>query len=180
VRHRQPPGHDLVADDVDQEAAVALVLPPAAGLVGVPQRRDVADAAVDDAHPIEVAAVAGRQARDELRPPAGHEAVAVAAGAEAGELGVDEPQFLLDPGHLVDLHVAGGVHGARDEAGVVRPGRRELGGQGGHVVVLEDLQVGADGQAAAAVGQAHRPAEDAEVGVEHAVLGAEDDELAAW
>ena len=49
----------------------------------------------------------------------GSKLFSVAARRQARERRVDEPQLVADPRHLVNLHVAGGVAAARQEAGVV-------------------------------------------------------------
>ena len=75
-----------------------------------------------------MAAVLGGQGGDERRPPARHEVMDCAAGTQAGEARVDEPELVTDPGHLVDLDVAGDMARARQIAGVVPAGRLQLGG----------------------------------------------------
>jgi hypothetical protein len=77
----------------------------------------------------------------------------------------------------VDLHIAGAVGEARQEAGVVFALRLQAAGHGRDVVVLPDLRSGADGEAVASNGQAHWFAEGAEVGVERVALGAQHDQF---
>jgi hypothetical protein len=78
----------------------------------------------------------------------------------------------------MDLHVAGGVRPARQEAGIVLARRIEPASHGGHVVELADLRHCADGESASMDGDPHRSAEAAEVGVEVVAVGAENDQLA--
>ena len=179
VGHRQPPRDDLAAGHVQEDAAPGLVRPPAVRLIGLPQRRDVARAAVDHPQAVEVAAVGRLQGRDERRPPPGGEAGRAVERAEAGEAGVDHPQLLAGtPGHLVALDVAGDVAGAGQEAGVVAPRRVDPGRDGRDVDVLPDLDRRADGEPAAVEGQAHRGLEAPEVGVEVVPLVADHHQLA--
>jgi hypothetical protein len=101
-------------------------------------------------------AVGGLQHRDERRPPPRREAGRAVERREAGEPGVDHPQLTAGtPGHLVALDVARDVAGAGQEAGVVPAGRFELRCHRGHVHELPDLERGADGEPAAAQGEAH-------------------------
>jgi len=125
-----------------------------------------------------MAAVLGGQGRDERRPPARDEAVNDVSGAETREPGVDEPELLVGPGHLVDLHVARDVARARQEAGVVPPGRLELGRGRGNVVKFPDLEARAERQPVARDGKPHRAREAAEVRVQALALGPDDDQLA--
>jgi hypothetical protein len=77
----------------------------------------------------------------------------------------------------MDLDVARDVAGARQEAGVVSPGRFELGGHGRDVDEFPDLDLGADGQPVTGQSHAHRRLEAAEVGVEMVPLVADQHEL---
>ena len=85
---------------------------------------------------------------------------------------------LVDPGHLVDVDVAGDVRVARQETGVVSSRRLEAAADGPQVAILANLQGGADGQAGRVGRQAHRPGEVAKVGVDLVTLGSDQDELA--
>ena len=178
VGHRQPAREDLAAGHVDQDAAVRLVLAPAADGVGIAQRRRVAGPAVDHRQAVQMAPIGGLEGRDERRPPARHEAVRPVERAEAGESGVDEPELVAPPGHLVDLDVAGDVASAGQEAGVVAARRLELGRDGRDVAKLPDLHRGADRQAVAVEGQPHGCRKAAEVGVEVVTLTADHHKLA--
>ena len=92
---------------------------------------------------------------------------------------VSSTQTPLDrSGHLVNLHVAGDVAGARQEAGVMLAGRVELAGHGRNVVELQDFQGRADGQPLAVAGQAHRLVEAAEVRIDDAPVGPQHHQLA--
>ena len=102
--------------------------PPAVSVV--PRPVTIAGAAVADGQPVEVAAVSGASAVTNGGRQRGTKLCGVAR-AEAGEPGVDEPQLVADPGHLVDADVAGGVPRAGEEAGVVAAGRVELAGTAG-------------------------------------------------
>ena len=166
--------------DVDEDAAALLVLAPAARCVGFAERGDPSRLAVHEAEAVEMAAVVGRELRDELRPPHGREAVIGIVRRQAGEPRVDEPQSRIawTIRHFVNLHVARHVGRARQVAGVVLAGRIELGGDGGHVAKLPHVDGRADRQPPAADGHAHRLVERAEVRVDDAAVGADDDELA--
>src|SRR4029077_21207604 len=75
MRHREAAQHRLTALDVDQHSPARLVLPPAAGDVGLAERSDVAGLVVDSAEAVQMAAVLRAELRDERRLPAGNEAV---------------------------------------------------------------------------------------------------------
>ncbi len=60
-------------------------------VIGFAQRGDELRPAVDHRQAVEMAAVFGRQAGDERRPPARVEAVVGVERAEAAEAGVDQP-----------------------------------------------------------------------------------------
>ena len=94
-----------------------------------------------------MAAVLGRQRREERRPPARHEAVPAVERAQAAEGRVDQPQLVARPGQLVGLDLAGEVGGARQEAGVVPAGRLDAGGEVGGGAQEPDLGAGGDGDA---------------------------------
>ncbi len=107
-----------------------------------------------------MAAVLGRQAADEGRPPQGLEAVAVAEGGKAGEQGVDEHRpAIRAEGDVVGVHVAGDPGLVRGVEGVVLARLAALG----DVVEAEDLIVGGQQQGAAVAGdaEAHAPCEGA-------------------
>jgi len=78
----------------------------------------------------------------------------------------------------VDLDVAGAVAQAGQETGVVPAPGLQPSADRRDVVILPDLQGGADGQPVAGAGQAHRLAEAAEVRVERSAVGAEHHQLA--
>ena len=112
--------------NVDQDAAVAFVRPPAARRVRLAQRRDVTHLAVDQPQAVQVAAVFRGQVTDERRPPAGTKTVAVAARAKTRKRRVDEPQLVAHPGHLVDLDVARGVGHPRQKQASCLPAGSSL------------------------------------------------------
>src|SRR5580658_2464029 len=95
--------------DVDEHTAVPFSLAPAVEGVVLSQSGDVARLAINHSQAVQMAAVLRRQRRDKRRPPARHEIVSGAAGAEAGEARIHEPEFVAGPGHFVYLDVAGEV-----------------------------------------------------------------------
>ena len=142
------------------------------------QGRHVLHPAVLETLPVQMAAVVGRVARDELRPPDGTEAVQMVADAQAGEFGVDEDQLVADPVHLVDGDVAGGMREAGQETAIVLARWFQFGGHGGQIVELPDFQRRADRQPVALHRQPHRYVEAAEVRVQHVAVGAQHDQFA--
>ena len=66
-----------------------------------------------------MAVVSGNQFLNELGTPNRFKAVRIAANSQTRKRGVDEPQLLANPGHLVDLDVAGRVAATRQKASVV-------------------------------------------------------------
>ena len=129
--------------------------PPALRRVGLGQGGHVLRRAVGHGQAVEVAAVLGRQGREERRPPARHEAVPAVERAQAAEGRVDQPQLVARPGQLVGLDLAGEVGGARQEAGVVAAGRLDAGGEVGGGVQEPDLGAGGDGDGVGLDGQPH-------------------------
>ena len=179
VRHRQAAEQHLAGLDLDQDAAVLLVLPPAARRVGLAQGGDEGRPALDQAQPVQVAAVLRGQLGDERRPPARHEAVDPVERAQAGEARVDEPEPVPcpRPSRGSGRRRCNGRRRGRKQASC-RPSGAEPAGDGRGVVVFPDLQRRADGQPVAVAGQAHRLAEAAEVRVQRAVVGPEHHQLA--
>ena len=131
-----------VGRHVDHQPAVGPLVAPAVGHVGGRHRRDVARPAVLHRHPVEVAAVLGRETRDEGRTPERPEARAVAHRGDAGEDGVDEhrPPGRV-PGNVVDVEIAGDPGKPRHEDGVVA-GMALSGGK--RVVEAEQLVMGGE------------------------------------
>ena len=103
--------------------------------------------AVGHGQAVEVAAIVGRQRREERRPPARHEAVPAVERAQAAEGRIDQPQLIAGPGQFVGLDLAGEVGGAGQEAGVVAAGGLDAGGEFGGGLQEPDLGAGGDGDA---------------------------------
>ena len=177
VRHRQPARDDLARLDVDHHAAGALVGAPALARVPRAQRGDEARLAVAHREAVQVAAVLGRVAGHEARPPARHEAVLVVERAQAGEQRVHVPALGRRERHLVDVDVAGDVDVAQQVDRVVDVRRREARRDRGHVAVLVHAAVRADEDAVEVRREAHRPRHRVEVRVEaSAALRAHEDQ----
>ncbi len=135
--------------------------------------------AIDDAQAIEVAAVVGGELRDELRAPDGGEAMVGVVSGEAGEACVDEADVVADIRHFMNLDVAGYVSGAGEVAGIVLAGRVELCGDSRNVAEFPDVDRGANREATGGDRHAHRFVECAEMRVDDAGVGAEDDQFAS-
>ena len=78
----------------------------------------------------------------------------------------------------MNLNVAGGVRATGQKAGVVLTGGFQSRCDGGDVVKLPDLEPRPDGKPVAIEGDPHRHVKAAEVRVEAAFIGPQDDELA--
>src|SRR5690625_7085256 len=117
MRHGQAAAVDVIVFDIHAHAAAGLVLAPASGRVGGAERGDVFGPAVHHLQSVEVAAIFGGVAADEFGSPARHKAVVFIQRAQAGELGVDQPQFIACVGHFVNVDVAGDVCTPRHEGG---------------------------------------------------------------
>ena len=157
VRHREVREHALAARDVDQAAALVAAVAPAGGHVRAAHGRDEGRTPAGHREAVQVAAILGREARDERRLPERREAVALRERREAAVRGVDEDDAaaLVDR-DVVDVEVAGGVRLARHvEAveAVVQLARRE------RVVELPELPARAQQQPVRRGVQAHRPVE---------------------
>lgn len=116
--------------------------------------------------------------------PTGFEAIDVTSLCQATESCVDEDQFVVDPGHLVDLHVAGRMATARQETGVVLKRGvfvfvefAEFRSNGGNVVELPNVDLTADCQFAAFDSQPHGLHEVAKVGVQNPAVISQDDQF---
>jgi hypothetical protein len=121
---------------------------------------------------VQVAAVVGRQRREERRPPARHKAVLAIERTQAAEGRVDQPEFPLTlpspaggervgggPGQLVGLNLAREVGGACQEAGVVPAGGFDAGGNVGRGLHEPDLRTGGNNDAVGRDGHSHRALE---------------------
>ena len=91
----------------------------------------------------------------------------------------------FDPRHFVNLHVARGVTPSRQETGVVLEAGVlivfvgiEPRTNGRHIMEFPDVNVAADGEFTATDGEAHRLHEIPEVGVQYALVVAQDHQLA--
>ena len=124
-------GQRSAAGDLDQTASIVLDGAPACGRIRLRQGRDVSGLAVDDGQTVQMTTVLGPQCRHERRPPARRETVMRVQGGQAGEKRVHDPELAPYPGRLVRFDVAGEVRGARQEAGVVLPGRWSLAAMSG-------------------------------------------------
>ena len=94
-----------------------------------------------------MAAVLGRDRRDEPRLPPRDEVVDPVERAQAGEQRVDDPEVAAAPRHLVGIDRPGVDRLARQVAGVVGAGRVEPGGQRRDAAELPDLVLHRDRQA---------------------------------
>ncbi len=139
VGHRQPPHDRNAGADVDQAAARRLAGPPALLLIRLAQRRDVGRTATDQSEAVEMAAILGRDRRDELRLPPGNEVVDTVERAQAGKQRVHDPQVAADPCHLVRVDRPGIDGLSRQVAGIVGPGWVEAGRQCRDAAELPDL-----------------------------------------
>lgn len=120
MRHRQPFEHGVPRRDVDQHAAVAAPVPPAAGHVGRRYAGHVGGLAVLHGQPVQVAAVLGHDVVDELRLPHRQEGVLGVQRGQAVEAGDDEERRAVRGFvNVVDVHLARGVGVDRDVDGVV-------------------------------------------------------------
>ena len=81
--------------------------------------RDPFHASVHNTETVEVTTIVGRELRNELGPPNRCEAVVRIVCREAREPRVDEPDFVIDPGHFMNLNVAGNMTSARQETSIV-------------------------------------------------------------
>ena len=93
------------------------------------------------------------QGGDKRRPPAGNEVVALVQRAKTGEQRVDEPQFLADPCHFMNVDIASEARGACEVTGI-DTATSQPGGDVGGGVEQPNLRlrpycqtIGADGHA---------------------------------
>jgi hypothetical protein len=157
VRHREVAEDDLARGDVDQAAAFVAPLAPAGRDVGAADRGHVRRTALRHGEPVQVAAVLGREARDERRLPERREAVALGQRGEAGVGGVHEHDAAVrSHGDVVHVEGAGRVRAAGHveavEAVVERAGRQR-------VRELPELPARAHPEPLGRREQAHRPVE---------------------
>ena len=178
VRHRQFPQQDFVVVYSHEDAARPFVLAPAAGGVSLAQRRHILGPAIHHGQTVQVAAIFGCEFRYEMGSPAGVETVVGVEGAKRAEFGVDEPQIIPPPRHLVDVDIAGDVDLAGDVAGVVLALWLQLGSHNGHVSVIPDGVLSPHRQARPVHGDAHRLLQGAKVGVDRAAIVAHEDDFA--
>ena len=153
------------------------MLAPAVGHVAAPDERDVGRAAVAHGKAVQVAAVLGRQPRDEARMPDRRKTVRGARPRQAGEQRVDEDGVAGGVERdVVHVDVAGDVAHLRDveavEAVVRLPGLQ-------HVLEAPELIERAHPQRLAISAEPHAPLERAlEDGKAPVGLEAEEEELA--
>ena len=98
--------------------------------------------------------------------------------AETAEARVDDPQLVVViPGKLVNVDVAGDMNAAGQITGVVFSSRLQLFCQCRHVAIFPDSIGAADRKAIGRSGDAHRFGERSEMGVQRAVVVADNDRL---
>src|SRR5829696_1465989 len=95
MRHREIAGYDFVGIDIDKYAAALFVFAPAARSVSLAKCSDPFGTSLDNAEPIEMAAIVWRKLRDELGPPDWREAVVRIVRRQTGETRVNKPKFVV-------------------------------------------------------------------------------------
>ncbi|GIW41394.1 MAG: hypothetical protein KatS3mg076_1971 [Candidatus Binatia bacterium] len=157
MRHREALENDLVVFHVDDTAPRVSPLAPAGHDVGAAHGRHVGGPALGHRKPVQVAAVLGREARDERRLPDGAKAVAGTRRGQATVERVDEhgATFAVD-GQVVNVEVPGGVGDSRHVESVVTP---VLFAPGERVLETPDLVAGAHVEVVVLREKAHGPFE---------------------
>ena len=176
VRHGESLPHDLAAGDVDQHTAVLFVFSPAVWRIRNRMAGHEGGESVAHRQAIQVAAVLRAETRDELRPPARHEAMVRVQSTQAREQRVDEPEFCVPPGQFVDVDVSGDVTFARDETAIGGRRWRESFTDSGHVPELHDVPIRAECQPSGVMSHAHRSWKASKVRVEFLAIGSTQDD----
>ena len=181
MRHREPAHECLASFHIEQAPSGCLIGTPPTDGVGKAKAGDVARAVFGGRQAIEMATILRSETAHERRPPPRHKAVFAIKGAEARKARVDGPQFPSDPGDLVDADIARVMRCAGQEGRVVAALGIKSTRDGGLIAKLPDLVVRTDGEPPRlrVVGQPHRAAKHAEVGIECPTVGAHQNEFAS-
>ena len=151
MRHGEAIGDDLVAGDVDHHAAIHAVVAPAILDVGARDRGRVDGPPVGHRHAVEVAAILGRERRDEGRLPDRAEIARVADRGDAGIERADEQRPAI--GADADIMRVDAAGRPGEVGNVDRVERARLAGAHDIVEAVE-LELGGERDAARAF--AHR------------------------
>lgn len=159
VRQGQAASHDPAAGDLDQAAAVVLDCSPAGRRIGCSQCGNISHLPIDDSQAIEMTSVLGPQGRNERRPPARCKTVMRIERGQAREESIHDPELTANPCAFMRLDVAGEVARPRQEAGIMKPGRRKFRGNVGSVPQEPDFLPRTNGNRSRLDGDSHRPLE---------------------
>ena len=156
MRHREFLGDDRAACNIDHDAALGAPRPPAADHVAAAGGRHPGDFAIPDREAVEMAAILGRQPRDEGRLPEQAEGVHRRQQRQARIGGVDEDDAAVaEHADVVDIDLARGVPDARH---IIAVGAVHGLAGGQDVLEAPDLERGRQHQALRVHPQPHRPA----------------------